>query len=87
MSWSMSRVRPGVRVRLDMAGEGGQQGACTMMSTAVTESVEGTLGTVPYLHVGTDAGKQKAKLNYNMKDVQQAMFVTFYKLRKKSLQH
>jgi|TergutCu122P5_1016488.scaffolds.fasta_scaffold638892_1 hypothetical protein len=57
MSWSMSRVRPGVRVRLDMAGEGGQQGACTMMSTAVTESVEGTLGTVPYLHVGTDAGK------------------------------
>lgn len=47
-----------------MAGEGGQQGACTMMSTAVTESVEGTLGTAPYPYVGTDAGKEKAKYKF-----------------------
>jgi hypothetical protein len=46
-----------------MAGEGGQQGACTMISTAVTERVEGTLGTAPYSYVGTDAGNEKAKLN------------------------
>lgn len=65
MSWSISRVRPGVRVRLDIAGEGGQHCACTMMSTAVTERVEGTLGTAPYSYVGRDAGKVKAKLTYS----------------------
>jgi hypothetical protein len=35
-----------------------------MMSTAVTERVDGTLGTAPYSYVGTDAGNGKTKLNY-----------------------
>jgi hypothetical protein len=30
------------------------------MSTAVTERVEGTLGTAPYSYVSADAGKVKA---------------------------
>ena len=55
MSWSMSRVRPGVSVMLDMAGDGGQHGACTMTSTALTDSVDGTLGTAPYPYEGNDA--------------------------------
>lgn len=54
----MSLVLPGVRVKVDMAGEGGQYGARTITSTADTDKVDGTLGTSLHPDLVTEAKKK-----------------------------